>query len=178
MNITGGRNYFSRIAFGGMGATASTGGAAAATSYCIQFGAGGSENLFEDCTIGLDTVQRTAANASVLFAAGAGATRNVFRNCIFPMDGLNADTPYFVDASGASSVDRDNIFQGCYFYNTINSGGTALSDGINPPVGGGTLVFDRCTSVGMTAWSGSSAFLYTINPTAAASGAGGIGTHP
>ena len=178
VTITGSRNYFSRVHFGGMGATASSGGAAAATSYCIKFDTGGSENLFEDCVIGLDTVQRTAANASVLFAAGAGATRNVFRNCIFPMDGLNANTPYFIDASGAASVDRDNIWQNCYFYNAINSGATALSVGINPPTGNGTLVLDKCTSVGLTAWSGASSYVYATSPTATASAGGGLGTHP
>ena len=176
VTITGKRNSFSRVQFGGMGATASSGGAAAATSYCINFGSGGEENTFEDCTIGLDTISRTAANASVKFTAGAGAARNVFRRCIFPLY-TTSSTPYYVDASGVGSTDRQNIFQDSYFYNAINSGSSVLAAAVNPPVGGGTLVFDNCRSVGVTAWSGASAYVYVTTPTGPTSGVGGIGSH-
>ena len=179
VNITGARNTFSRVHFGGMGATASSGGAAAATSYCIQFGAGGSENYFDECVIGLDTIARTAANASITIPASAKVTRNVFNRCIFP--GLfsgSGTSAFFIDASAAAAVDRDTIFRDCYFYSAINSGGSALSAAANAPVGNGTLVFDRCTSVGVTAWSGASSYVYVTTPTSTASAAGGIGTHP
>lgn len=178
VTITGSRNHFSRVHFGGMGATASTGGAAATTSYSLSFGAGGDENFFQDCVVGLDTVQRTAANASVIFQAGAGVARNLFQNCIFPMDGLNANTPYFIDASGVGCLDRDTIFRNCYFYNTVNSTGTQLSVGSLAPVAGspaGTLVFDNCTGVGFTKWTATSAFCYVTGPVTGAGTTAGIG---
>ena len=179
MDISGSRNVFSRIHFGGMGATASSGGAAAATSYCINFLAGGDENFFEDCVIGLDTIARTAANASVKFTAGAGVARNVFQNCVFPAYATGSGSgAFFIDASGASSVDRFNTCRRCLFTSSVGSGGSAISAAVNPPVGGGLIVLDECTSVGVTAWSGASSYVYATAPTATASAGGGLGTHP
>ena len=155
-------------------APASTGGAAHASSYTIGFGTNGSENLFENCVIGLDTAERTAANASVKFY-GVGSTRNVFRKCIFPMWGLNANTPYFINAATATSVDRENIFQNCYFYNAVNSTGTQLDVGSLAPVGGGTLVFDNCTGVGFTKWTATSSYCYVTGPVTGAGTTAGIG---
>ncbi len=177
VNITGGRNLFSRVHFGGMGGTGSSGGSASATSYCLGMGTGASENFFQDCVIGLDTIQRTAANASVKFY-GTGATRNVWQNCIFPMDGLNADTPYFIDAGTAGCVDRDTIFRNCYFYNAVNSGGTALTVGSLAPVAGspaGSLIFDNCTTAGVTKYTATSNFCYVTGPVTGAGTTAGIG---
>jgi len=63
------RNVFQNCQIAGMGDGES---AASAGSRSLKIGSSGSgENLFEDCVIGLDTVTRSAANASVEFA---GAT--------------------------------------------------------------------------------------------------------
>ncbi len=177
VNITGGRNFFSRIHFGGMGGTGSSGGSAAATSYCLGMGTGADENFFQDCTIGLDTIQRTAANASIKFN-GTGAARNVWQNCIFPMDGLNADTPYFIDAGTAGCVDRVNLFRNCQFYNSVNSTGTQLTVGSLAPVAGspaGSLVFDNCTTVGVTKYTATSNFCWVTGPVTGAGTTAGIG---
>src|SRR6185312_2873556 len=74
----GGRNYYSNVQFFGMGdATA----AAQAGSRSLTV-AGNGENIFVDCTIGLDTVLRaTNANASLEFLSGT--PRNKFFDCVF-----------------------------------------------------------------------------------------------
>jgi hypothetical protein len=159
-----------------MGATASTGGAAAATSYCISL-AGAQENLFEECNIGVDTVARTAANANVICTGGAA--RNMFKGCTFLMYATNS-TPYFVDVSATASIDRLLLFQRCFFNNAVNSGtGTAIAVAVNPSASaGGQVVFDMCTSAGVTAWAAAStANVLNTGGTAAASGAGGLATH-
>jgi len=84
MYVSGSRNYFNNVDVI-TGAHANQGDEAA--TYQLQVL--GSENVFDTCYIGQDTVFRSAANANVRFGNGAGtsdqASRNVFKNCIFPM---------------------------------------------------------------------------------------------
>jgi hypothetical protein len=179
VDISGSNNYFGRIHFGGMGATASTGGAASTSSYVLNFLSGAQENLFENCVVGLDTVARTVINSSVKFTAASGSTRNVFRNCIFPACVTGSGSgAFFIDASASTSVDRFNTFQNCLFTSAIGSTGSAISAAVNPPTGGGIILLDNCTSAGVTAWSGASSYVYATTATSTASAGGGLGTHP
>lgn len=144
--LTGSRNYFKNCHIAGMGDAAS---AADAGSRSLKIGSGGSgENLFEDCVIGLDTVTRSAANASVEFA---GATpRNVFRRCHFPFI-TSAATPLGYIGSGSGNMDRSNIFDGCIFDNAVQSTSTTMSGlGTLAASAGGLLLFKSCTLVGIT----------------------------
>ena len=52
----------------------------------------GSENLFERCTIGVDTVTTGTGMAGLVFAATGGAARNVFRDCLFTLYAGHAGT--------------------------------------------------------------------------------------
>ena len=176
VQITGLRNYFWRVDFGGMGATASTGGAASTTSYCISL-SGAQENLFEECNIGVDSIARTVANASVI--CSGGAARNIFKKSTF-LAYATASTPYFVDVSATASIDRLLLFQDCFFNNAVNSGtGTAMAVAVNPSASaGGQVVFDGCTAAGLTAWAaGSTANVLVTSSAPATSGAGGLATH-
>lgn len=141
--VSGSRNYFSRIHFGGMGAAA---GAARAGSYIMSLT--GSENLFEECALGVDTVARSAANANII--CSGGAARNTFLKCYFPIL-ASAATPIVVDTSAVASIDRFLLLKECFINNAVNSTGTAMTAATAYSASqGGTVVYDNCTLVGIT----------------------------
>lgn len=108
MTVTGSRNAFVNCDFEGMGDTTAS---VSSTSRNILI-SGGGENLFSHCNIGLDTVERTSANASVELQAGS--PRNIFENCTFlfySSDGLQ----YGLLVATAAAMDRFILFKGCNF---------------------------------------------------------------
>lgn len=167
---TGGRNNYKGCAFLGMGnatAAAQTGGRSLKIS-------GGGESLFEDCQIGLDTITRSAANASLEFASGT--PRNTFRNCIFPCLTSSAGA-FFVLTAAAAAIDRWQWFQDCTFVNCIKSTATTMTVGFSMAASaGGLMLLQRCTSVGATKWGDAAALgqMYVDGgpPTAATTGLG------
>ena len=144
---TGSRNSFQRCHIAGMGDTTS---AADAGSRSLKIGSNGSgENLFEDCTIGVDTITRSAANASVEFA---GATpRNTFRRCHFPFMTSSA-TVLGILGTGNGCVDRYNIFESCRFINATKSTSTGMTALLSFTTAspGGMIIFTDCAMVGVT----------------------------
>jgi hypothetical protein len=119
LEVTGDRNYFYNIHFGGMG---HANGAARAGSYLIQL-TDGDENTFERCAVGLETKQRGAANASV--RVRSGSQRNRFLDCEFPM-AASETTPLWVDADEANALNGSTlIFRRCFFRNLLNISGAA-----------------------------------------------------
>lgn len=149
ITITGERNAFKNCHIGGMGDQESADNAG---SRSLKIGSGGTgENTFIDCTIGLDTVTRGAANASIEFA---GATpRNSFINCILPFH-ADAATPLAIIGSGSGNMDRWQYFMGCSFINNAGSGSTTLTAMITLAASSGGLVLLKdCTSVGATDWA-------------------------
>jgi hypothetical protein len=169
MTIEGSRNDFSNVAFGGMG---HANGAARAGSYIIGLN-GGSENTFVGCSIGLETVARSAANASVkLLAAGQ---RNDFINCVFDMY-PTANSPLFLDASLAGALNGGTMmFQRCLFRGLISAaGGTQPS--VTATVAAalnGDIYFDFCSTI--AAKYAASTEVHVSG--AAASGTGGVVTN-
>lgn len=169
MTIEGSRNDFANVAFGGMG---HANGAARAGSYIIGLN-GGSENTFNACSIGLETVARSAANASVkLVAAGQ---RNDFLNCVFDMY-PTANSPLFLDASLAGGLNGGTMmFQRCLFRGLISaSGGTQPS--VTATVAAalnGDIYFDFCSTI--AAKYAASTEVHVSG--AAASGTGGVVTN-
>lgn len=163
---TGERNYYGNVAFQGMGHA--TAAAQAGGRSLVVGGAGLGENTFVGCSIGVDTVARTAANASLELL---GSTpRNIFKGCVFPAY-ATAATPYFVTAT---SVDRMNMFEDCSFINSVKSGsGTALTSGFQAAGAiGGLLLLKGCTFVGATDIEGTPSnniFIDGAAPTAATS---------
>lgn len=166
----GGRNEYSNCLFGGMGAQLA---ADHAGSRSLVVTGGDGENTFTECQIGLDTIDRGAANASLQFAAGS--PRNTFRNCVFPAR-ADAATPLFILTAAAASLDRFQWFQDCLFVNAIDSGATAMTAAITMAASsGGMLVLQRSTLVGATDWATNSAtegqvLIDGAAPTANASG--------
>lgn len=147
MVVTGSRNYFQNCHIAGMGDAES---AASAGSRSLKIGSSGSgENVFADCVIGLDTVTRSAANAS-LELAGATA-RNTFVNCLFPLM-TSAATPLGILGTGNGCVDRNQLFDNCSFINAIKSTSTVMTvlASFTTASPGGLLLFKQCILLGIT----------------------------
>lgn len=176
LNVTGSRNMFLNCHIAGLADTAS---AQDAGSRSLKIGSGGSgENMFVNCVIGIDTVTRTVANASVEFA---GATpRNQFINCVFPVM-TSAATPLVVLGTGAGCVDRFQYFFNCMIINAVKSTSTTLTVAMSftNAAPGGMIVLDQCTVVGATDWGDANFFSNAfVNMSAPSASAGGLAVVP
>jgi hypothetical protein len=136
LTVSGQSNAFINCDIEGMGDAT---GATDAGSRCVLLSAG--ENYFGHCNIGLDTVIRTGANATIEISSSAA--RNVFENCTFlswSSDGLQ----YVLLAAAANALDRWVLIKCCEAINSVNStGGTALAAFAHMVAScGGILAFD------------------------------------
>ena len=147
---SGGRNYYGGIQFGGMGDATS---AADAGSRVVKLGGSGAsgENIFDNCTIGLDTAARSAANASVEFAGSS--KRNVFVNCRFPTR-ATAATPLMIKSSGTNPLETFQLFNRCQFIAQQSGGsGTTLSGVATLAASGnGQVIMEYCSRYNITDW--------------------------
>jgi len=147
LNLTGERNVFQNCQISGMGDSTSAGDAG---SRSIVITAG--ENYFRHCVLGLDTITRTALNATVEFQSGAA--RTVFEDCTFPALASTAAAALAVLVASASSIDRMTIFKRCLFYNVAAFSGGASATGVAKLVAsaGGAILLQDCTEYGYTDW--------------------------
>lgn len=148
MKINGSYNAFVNCHIAGMGDAES---AADSGSRSIVITKG--ENFFKHCVIGLDTIQRTALNASIEFQSGA--PRNVFEECIFPsLAGTTASSNLAILCASAASIDRITVFKNCTFYNAAAFSGGLTSTGVAKllAAAGGALLFDNSVATGFTSW--------------------------
>jgi hypothetical protein len=174
LTVTGGRNLFVNCHIAGMGDTVS---ATDTGSRNLKI-TGTGENQFVNCVIGIDTVARTVANASLEFASGT--PRNEFRNCQFPIFATGAGALIGITA-GAAAMDRFQLFDRCTFLNSIKSGaGTAITGAFTLAASsGGLLMFRDLAMVGVTSLGSdatSKAQMYEFGP--ANSTSTGIGANP
>lgn len=174
----GSRNYYQNVNFGGIADAAS---AADTGARSLKIGSAGSgENTFVGCTIGLDTVTRSVANASLEFA---GATpRNTFIDCVFPMLASNAGVLSIL-GTGNGCVDRYQRFSRCHFLNAMSSTGTAQTviASFTTASPGGLLYFDQSAFIGnaSTNWGDANALANSyINMSQPAAATGGISVNP
>ena len=137
----GGQNYYKNCNFiqTGNTITASLGATRALTIAKDEI-------LFEDCTIGGDTEQRsTVTNATLEFLGGAA--RTIFKRCVIQSwNGLSTNVQVLVQAGG---MDRYALFEQCTFHNF----GTAMAVAITNTSGGGpngNIILNNCISVGAT----------------------------
>jgi hypothetical protein len=138
--VSGDRNHFVNCHFAG--------GATTTQDVAGQFSlkVTGSENLFDDCTIGLDTISRATATYE-MYMSGA-ATRNVFRNCrIITFAGAGTMTWL----TTATTLDRFNLFENCTFINAVNSTASTMSQAFGIGHTGGSIILKGCTLIGATA---------------------------
>lgn len=156
ISMTGDRNYFSNVHFIGM---ASTTAGDDATGRIISF-SGASENLFDNCVIGVDTIPRSEANASMEFASSC--CRNKFVDCLIPLWADSA-TALFVKA-GTTSIDRYLWFKDCLFHNAVYSASTTLTVAMDLTADmGGNILLDGCSVQGVTDWADDYTLLYGMN---------------
>ena len=142
----GGRNGYKNVQFyGGGDATA----AAQAGMRSLLVSGSTGENLFDGCTIGLDTVVRaTNGNASLEFTGAS--PRNKFRNCIFQANISTAGDVHVTVGSGG--IDRWVLFENCTFINAVESGSTTMSAAITANASsGGAVLLQHPMSLGATA---------------------------
>ena len=144
LTVSGQRNAFLNCDIEGMGDTTAS---ADAGSRNVKITGG--ETYFGHCNIGLDTVVRTNANASVEFASGTA--RNYFENCTFPFDSGDGATLGIL-GTGAACMDRWQLFKFCTFINCIKSGATAMSvlGSVTNAAPGGLLAYHDCVLIGIT----------------------------
>lgn len=160
----GGRNYYSQVQFLG-GGDATTAALAGMRSLTISSG----ENLFDGCSIGLDTIVRaTNANASLEFLSGA--PRNTFRRCIF--QALVSDVSNVFVTVGEAGMDRYAYFDECAFLNSIESTGSTMSAAITAhAAAGGAIVLRSPVFLGVTAVA-TTGPVYIVGSTPAATTSG------
>lgn len=141
---TGQRNYYQDVQFAGGGSTAAR--ANAAMRSLVISGSGG-ENLFRQCTIGLDTILGTGANYEL--EINGGSPRNMFDTCDIIK---NSGAAGFFLLIGASGIDRFVEFRNTTFTNFTGGGGASLTDAytINAAAGG-NVNMRNCLFIGMTA---------------------------
>lgn len=174
MKVTGQRNHLVNCHIAGMGAAAND----IAGAYSLKLD-GAAENLFERCTVGVDTVTLGAAAGgnSVLLAANK-ATRNEFRNCQVLLYTNHATRSVFLRAP-SGSLDRWLKFEDCQFLNPIDAASTNLDEAavIAADAGGSVLLVGSKTGfVGATDWnSADSGNVRAINGTVT-SATYGLGT--
>jgi hypothetical protein len=146
--LTGDRNYFNNVEFAGI--CNSTTGDDTSARVISMSGAG--ENLFENCSIGVDTVARSVANYTLEMASSC--ERNTFRNCQFELWADSADA-CFGKISAAGAIDRFVLFDHCLFNsNGTNAGGTALTKAFDTgnAIGGSIFLWDSWL-YGATDWA-------------------------
>ncbi len=135
VDVTAPYTVFNYCHFQGIG-DATAGDDTAARSLRIT---GADETEINNCTIGLDTVARSAANASLELTGTCARTKI-----------LNTDFPMFADNAGALWIKADtgNCFErfleinGCNFYNPDGSSSTTLTIGFDlSTTGNGDIYF-------------------------------------
>lgn len=170
--VSGNRNYFNNCHFAGAGHATP---AAAAGAFSLKVT--GSENTFENCLIGLDTIERsgTDVNGELLF--DSGAARNYFKNCtIYSMvAAANVGHKVLVKFADTTAADRFTIFDNCLFYCFVTNWGAPLTGAFSIPAG--TQTFDvllhNCSAHRVTDWSAinrSNISVMGVSPTAASAG--------
>ena len=148
--VSGARNLFQNVFVAGMGDATASGPATRAGSYSLKVS--GSENTFVDCTIGLDTIARTAANSELIVSA----ERNRFIHCEFRSNSTTAGK-FLVKIDNSGGDLRDTQFDDCLFYNYTTNWATGITDAFDMPSGGSThdvILRGNCQIVGVgTGWA-------------------------
>lgn len=169
--VTGQRNYFKGVHFAGIvgGTTQSAAGAA---DLMID---GGAENVFDGCTIGVDTIARDADATGILF--DSNATRNLFRDCLIQAY-LSANGYAHATIADGTGIDRWQIFKNCLFLaKSTNKTITQSVVFTVPTISQGAVVLMDSYAFsdgGAVAWSAAKGIVWNNSVAAAASAGGGI----
>jgi hypothetical protein len=143
--VSGSRNHFRNCHFAGIGDNTMD----TAANYSLSVT--GSENFFEDCVIGLDTVARGTAATYEMIMSG-NAARNIFKNCVF---NTFAEAAGFVFLSiGSAGIDRYVMFDNCTFINATQSSATLMTAAMTiHDAAAGHVILKDCMLIGATDWT-------------------------
>ena len=140
--VSGGRNYFENCMIAGMlHATP----AADAAAYSLKIT--NEENHFKNCTIGADTIVRSAANTELWVASH----RNSFDRCFFASNSVTSGK-FLVKIDNTGGDLRYTRFRDCTFYNYTTNYATGITDAFDMPASGSThyvLLEGNCLFVGV-----------------------------
>ena len=162
--VSGKRCYFENFHFAGMG-HATPGAELGGNSLKLT----GSENLFKDCTIGLDTTIRTTNTELIVDGAAA---RNVFEDCRF-LSYSDTAAHTHVKYNDLTAGDRFTIFQNCWFMNFSGNHDVTLNEVFDLPVTSTTfdILLINCYLYNMTEWdAGNVDFLKVVGPVSGGQG--------
>jgi hypothetical protein len=122
----------------------------------------GSENYFETCTVGLDTVLRTAANSELIVSG----VRNRFVGCDFRCNSVTAGK-FLVKIDNAGGDLRDTIFKDCVFFCYSENWAAGINNAFSMPAGGAThwVILKDCSVVGTSVgWADTVTRVLTADP--------------
>jgi hypothetical protein len=169
VDVTGGRNVFKDIHFAGIGHATAGADIPACSVKCN----GAEENLFLNCTFGVDTIVRAAANSQLLF--DGGALRNTFKGCKFISYSETAGA-LMVKWADSTACDRWTLFEDCLFYNFSANHANTLTEAFSLPATNATfdvILKGDCLLVGIDEWDSNdrgNLWIGCAAPTAATSG--------
>jgi hypothetical protein len=169
VHVSGHWNYFENCQFTGM--VNATGGAPATIAGSYSLRVSGNENAFKDCSIGVDTIIRTAANAELIVSG----VRNRFIHCDIRSYSTTAGK-FLVKIDPSAGDMRETIFDDCLFLNYTPNWATGITDAFNMVAGATSNVILRgnCMLVGVgTSWADVVTHVYHM--LAAPATGGGIG---
>lgn len=170
--VSGSRNYFENVFFAGMGDATALGPATRAGGYSLTVS--GSENTFKNCTIGLDTIVRSAANAELVVSG----VRNTFDGGMVLSNSVTAGK-FLVKIDNSAGDLRWTRFKDMLFYNYTENWATGITDAFDMPAGGSThaVLLENCTLAGVgTGWADTVTHIYFAQP--APNAGGGVSTSP
>jgi len=171
--VTGSGNHFYNCHIAGIGnATNDIAGA-----YSLYLN-GGKENLFENCVIGLDTIDRGgASNQEILI--DNGAARNIFRNCLIlsRIKSTTAHPQVYFGSAAALGDPSFVLFDNCTFQNSSTNYAYAqtyvFATAANLTAGG--AIVRNCVAFGATNWSASGDHVQIGVPAVNAAYTAGVG---
>ena len=162
--VSGSRNHFVNSFFAGMGHATT-----AARAGCYSLKVTGAENVWERCTIGLGSMDRTAANAE-LWLTGE-CNRNRFIDCEIVSWSTTAGK--LAVKLDASAVPYTLQFKNTAFLNLNSDNGApggqpdnAISDAATPMHQ--ILLMGDCPLVGYDGWADTVTYVYSAQPVPAA----------
>lgn len=168
LQVTGSRNVFNNVHIGGIGHATQV--AAGAASLKI---AGGSENRFIGCTIGLDTISRDQNCTELWFTSSA--SRNVFEDCL--INSYISNAGFASITVGSNGIDRINQFKDCLIFTKSTNKAVAQTSVCSiPAISQGAIVLQNTyagTDGGAADWDSNNRGIIWNNSVAAAASAGG-----
>ena len=160
------RCLFENCFFAGMGDATASGPATRANAFSLTVS--GDENVFLNCTIGLDTIIRSGLNSELIMSG----VRNHFTNCLFQSSSVTSGK--FMVNIVTNQDTRLTRFDRCMFYNFTTNWATGIANAFTITGAGDTynvFLHDCVLGPGITGWGDVITHIITADP-APSAGAG------